>query len=135
MIFYQNSNAVCSKVNKVRRQFLSSTRIEYDMKDTLNIAYLKGFYGCSFPEAKASGKLAFGQLPILDIDGEHQIAQSGAQNRYVASLVKKPGFNPSAPAKVAFCDMIHETHQGVFYLHLLEFTFVCQFYFEITNLA
>ena len=81
--------------------------------------YWKGFYGCSFPEAKASGKLAFGQLPILDIDGEHQIAQSGAQNRYVASLVKKPGFNPSAPAKVAFCDMIHETHQGAFYLHLL----------------
>ena len=97
--------------------------------------YLKGFYGCSFPEAKASGKLAFGQLPILDIDGEHQIAQSGAQNRYVASLVKKPGFNPSAPAKVAFCDMIHETHQGVFYLHLLEFTIVCQSYSKITNLV
>ena len=96
--------------------------------------YWKGFYGCSFPEAKASGKLAFGQLPILDIDGEHQIAQSGAQNRYVASLVKKPGFNPSAPAKVAFCDMIHETHQGAFYLHLLEFTFVCQFYSKIANL-
>ena len=35
MIFYQYSNAVCSKVNKVRWQFLSSTRIEYDMKDTL----------------------------------------------------------------------------------------------------
>ena len=34
MICYQNSNAVCSKVNKVRRQFLSSTRVEYDMKDT-----------------------------------------------------------------------------------------------------
>ena len=34
MIFYQYSNSVCSKVNKVRRQFLSSTRIEYDMKDT-----------------------------------------------------------------------------------------------------
>ena len=34
MIFYQNSNAVCSKVNKVRQQFLSSTRVEYDMKDT-----------------------------------------------------------------------------------------------------
>ena len=90
--------------------------------------YWKGFYGCSFPEAKASGKLAFGQLPILDIDGEHQIAQSGAQNRYVASLVKKPGFNPSAPAKVAFCDMIHETHQGAFYLHL------CQFNSKIANL-
>ena len=34
MIFYQYSNAVCSKVNKVWQQFLSSTRIEFDMKDT-----------------------------------------------------------------------------------------------------
>ena len=34
MIFYQNSNAVFLKVNEVRRQFLSSTRAEYDMKDT-----------------------------------------------------------------------------------------------------
>ena len=75
--------------------------------------YLKEFYGCSFPEAKANGKLAFGQLPILDIDGKHQIAQSGSQNRYVASLVKKPGFYPSDPAKLAFCDMIHETHQDL----------------------
>ena len=36
MIFYQNSSAVYSKVNKVRRQFLSSTHVEYDMKDTKN---------------------------------------------------------------------------------------------------
>ena len=34
MIFCQNSNAVWSKVNTVWRQFLSSTRVEYDMKDT-----------------------------------------------------------------------------------------------------
>ena len=34
MICYQNSNAVCSKVNKVRWHFLSSTGAEYDMKDT-----------------------------------------------------------------------------------------------------
>ena len=35
-VFFINaaiSNAVCSKVNKVRRQFLSSTRVEYDMKE------------------------------------------------------------------------------------------------------
>ena len=41
MIFYQNSNAVCSKVNKVRRQFLSLTRVEYDMKDTLKADLIK----------------------------------------------------------------------------------------------
>ena len=34
-ICFQNSNAVWSKVNKVRRLFLSSTRAEYDMKDTI----------------------------------------------------------------------------------------------------
>ena len=31
MIFYQNSNAEKKKVNKVRRQFLSSTPLEYEM--------------------------------------------------------------------------------------------------------
>ena len=29
--FYQNSNAVCSKVNKVIRQFLTLIRVEYVM--------------------------------------------------------------------------------------------------------
>ena len=36
MIFYQNSNAVCSKVNKVQRQFLTSIRVEYEMSRTLD---------------------------------------------------------------------------------------------------
>ena len=39
MIFYQNSNAVCSKVNKVRRQFLTSIRVEYEMSRTLITIY------------------------------------------------------------------------------------------------
>ena len=34
MIFYQNSSAVLQEVNKVRGQFLSSTRLEYGMKET-----------------------------------------------------------------------------------------------------
>lgn len=66
----------------------------------------------SFPEAKAAGKLVFGQLPLLNVDGM-LIAQSGSQNRLVASLVgkKKQDFYPSDPVKLAVADMLHETHQ------------------------
>ena len=70
------------------------------------------YFGMSFPEAKAAGKLVFGQLPVLDANGV-LIAQSGSQNRYVASLVgeKKTDFYPSDPVKLAVADMLHETHQ------------------------
>ena len=66
----------------------------------------------SFADAKAAGKLVFGQLPVLDADGV-LIAQSGSQNRLVAAIVgeKKPGFYPSDPVKLAVADMLHETHQ------------------------
>ena len=87
------------------------------------------FFGSTFPEVKAAGKLPLGQLPVLEVlvaivgiidnhhhDGHHDqhhepsqhdddhrqkvdghlIAQSGAINRYLASLVPSllPGFNP-----------------------------------------
>merc|ERR1719290_350573 len=60
------------------------------------------FFGQSFPEVKAEGKLPFGQLPVLEVGGEEGriiaqsgariiaqsgariIAQSGAINRYLA---------------------------------------------------
>ena len=48
MLFYQNNNAVYSKVNKVRQQFLSSTRVEYDMKDTLYSNTKMGIAGLIF---------------------------------------------------------------------------------------
>ena len=38
----------------------------------------KGHFGMSFADAKAAGKLVFGQLPVLDADGV-LIAQSGSQ--------------------------------------------------------
>ena len=41
------------------------------------------------------------------------LGQSGSINRYLASLVKKPGFYPSDPAELAYCDMIHETAQDI----------------------
>ena len=70
------------------------------------------FFGMSFAEAKESGKLPFGQLPVLQVGGKdgRLIAQSGAINRYLASLVNTPGhvpFVPAAPAEEAHCDMIH----------------------------
>ena len=73
------------------------------------------FFGMSFGEAKQSGKLPFGQLPLLQIGGEggKLIAQSGSINRYLASLVKTSGFYPSDPAELAYCDMIHETAQDI----------------------
>ena len=73
------------------------------------------FFGMSFGEAKQSGKLPFSQLPVLQIGGEggHLIAQSGSINRYLAALVKTPGFLPSDLAEQAYCDMIHETAQDI----------------------
>eukprot|EP00090_Calanus_glacialis_P008274 TRINITY_DN16589_c0_g1_i1.p1 TRINITY_DN16589_c0_g1~~TRINITY_DN16589_c0_g1_i1.p1 ORF type:complete len:226 (-),score=59.19 TRINITY_DN16589_c0_g1_i1:91-768(-) len=73
------------------------------------------FFGMSFGEAKQSGKLPFGQLPLLQIGGEggRLIAQSGSINRYLAGLVKTHGFFPADPAELAFCDMVHETAQDI----------------------
>lgn len=75
----------------------------------------QNFFGVSFAEAKQSGKLPFGQLPLLQIGGENGrlIAQSGSINRYLATLVKFPGFIPSDPTELAYCDMIHETAQDI----------------------
>ena len=66
------------------------------------------FFGCSFLDAKTSGKLPFGQLPVLAVD-DTLISQSGAINRYLASLVSKPDFIPKDPVKGALTDAIHET--------------------------
>ena len=70
----------------------------------------------SFGEAKKSGKLPFGQLPVMKIGGENGrlIAQSGTINRYLASLVKTPGFVPTDPVEKAYCDMIHEAAEELF---------------------
>ena len=55
MIFYQYNNAVCSKVNKVWQQFLSSIHVEYDMKDTFRNSSIEStlmiwmiYYRCLF---------------------------------------------------------------------------------------
>merc|ERR1711936_1099231 len=71
------------------------------------------YFGMSFAEAKKCGKLPFGQLPLLSIDGKTLLAQSGAIDRYLASLVLTPGFLPSDPVKRAECDMIYETVEDI----------------------
>ena len=75
-----------------------------------NYAECKNFFGISFDEAQECGKLPFGQLPVLQIGGKNGqlVAQSGSINRYLASLVKLPGFVPADPVDKAYCDMIHE---------------------------
>jgi len=72
-------------------------------------------FGMSFQETKKAEKLPFGQLPILAIGGAdgRLIGQSGSMNRYLASLVKIPGFYPEDPIDLAYCDMIHETAQEI----------------------
>ena len=74
------------------------------------------FFGMSFAEAKESGKLPFGQLPLLQIGGStgRLIAQSGSINRYLASLVKMTGFVPTELVEKAYCDMIHEAAEELF---------------------
>jgi len=66
------------------------------------------YFGSTFAEVKAAGKLPLGQLPVLEVNGQ-LLAQSGAINRYLASLV--PSLIPSDPLKRAQADMIHETAQ------------------------
>ena len=70
------------------------------------------FFGCSFLTAKTSGKLPFGQLPVLAVD-DTLISQSGAINRYLASLVSEPDFIPKDPVKAAFADALHETAEDL----------------------
>ena len=67
------------------------------------------YFGMTFREAKSQGKLPFGQLPLLSVNNETLLAQSGAIDRYLASLVVTPGFVPGDPVTRAQCDMIYET--------------------------
>ena len=89
------------------RMTLAYGGIQYNFTDT------QGYFGCDFMTAKTSGKLPWGQLPLLAVDGQ-LISQSGSINRYVASLVTKPDFIPKNPVKAALADALHETAQDLF---------------------
>lgn len=84
------------------RMILAFGGIHYQEEDCAS------YFGSSFQEVKAAGKLPLGQLPVLEVNGE-LIAQSGAINRYLASLV--PDLIPGDPLKRAKADMVHETAQ------------------------
>eukprot|EP00613_Pedinella_sp_CCMP2098_P018910 CAMPEP_0171760510 /NCGR_PEP_ID=MMETSP0991-20121206/47512_1 /TAXON_ID=483369 /ORGANISM="non described non described, Strain CCMP2098" /LENGTH=235 /DNA_ID=CAMNT_0012363613 /DNA_START=14 /DNA_END=721 /DNA_ORIENTATION=+ len=57
-----------------------------------------------FTDLRDEGKLLFGQLPLLEIDGL-QLVQSQAMVRYVAA---KAGLAGESPTEVAFVDMVAE---------------------------
>ena len=69
----------------------------------LNFTDTQGFFGCDFAYAKSSGKLPFGNVPVLAIDGKVEFGQSGSINRYLAGLVtkNKAEFIPKDPVKAA----------------------------------
>merc|ERR1712088_362762 len=57
------------------------------------------FFGCSFPEAKAAGKLPFGQLPIISID-DKIIALVNLWSGEKFEEEKAEFFNKSLPSKL-----------------------------------
>mmetsp|Transcript_24817 Transcript_24817/g.36725 ORF Transcript_24817/g.36725 Transcript_24817/m.36725 type:complete len:224 (+) Transcript_24817:84-755(+) len=54
----------------------------------------------NFADLKESGKLVFGQVPMLEVDGKHQLIQSGAILRYLGKLTKLYPEDPLLAAKV-----------------------------------
>ena len=89
------------------RMTLAYGGIPYNFTDS------QGYFGCDFMTAKTSGKLPWGQLPLLAVDGQ-LVSQSGSINRYLAGLVTKPDFIPKNPVKAALADALHETAQDLF---------------------
>ena len=89
------------------RMSLAYGGIPYNFTDS------QGYFGCDFMTAKTSGKLPWGQLPLLAVDGQ-LVSQSGSINRYLAGLVTKPDFIPKNPVKAALADALHETAQDLF---------------------
>mmetsp|Transcript_25167 Transcript_25167/g.54786 ORF Transcript_25167/g.54786 Transcript_25167/m.54786 type:complete len:201 (-) Transcript_25167:97-699(-) len=57
-----------------------------------------------FEELKANGKLLYGQVPLLEIDGHH-LVQSQSIIRYLAH---KHNLQGSTPKEAALCDMVAE---------------------------
>lgn len=64
------------------------------------------YFGCGWRDAKA--KAPFGQLPLLVVDDEAPLAQSGSITRYVAGLA---GLAPTDALEAARCDAVYEAAQ------------------------
>jgi len=65
-----------------------------------------------FVNLKEAGKLAFGQVPMLEIDGKHQLIQSGAIMRYLGKLTKL--YPPEDPLEAAKVDAIFDQENDAF---------------------
>jgi glutathione S-transferase len=53
-----------------------------------------------FAAMKENGKLIFGQVPMLEVDGKHQLVQSSAILRYLSKIVGLYPEDPLSAAKV-----------------------------------
>ena len=76
--------------------------LEY-AKVPYSYANCKEYFGKSWPEAKQEKMTLYGYLPLLVVDGETKINQSGAINRYIAELT---GCAPTDPLTKAKCDQV-----------------------------
>jgi len=56
--------------------------------------------GAEFAAMKESGKLAFGQVPMLEVDGKQQLVQSSAILRYLSTVAGLYPEDPIVAAKV-----------------------------------
>ena len=66
-------------------------------------------FGKPWPDSKRD--VPFRQLPMLVVNGDHQIAQSGSIMRYLANHL---GMMPTDPAAAAWVDSIFEASQELF---------------------
>ena len=64
-----------------------------------------------FISLKEAGKLSFGQVPLLEIDGKHQIVQTGSILRYLAKL---SNLYPEDPLEAAKVDSIYDQETDAF---------------------
>lgn len=64
-----------------------------------------------FKELKTSGKLTFGSLPVMEIDGE-MFGESGAMLRYAGNV---GGLTPKCPVKNCLVDMVIDAGESFFH--------------------
>jgi glutathione S-transferase len=64
-----------------------------------------------FTDLIEAGKLAFSQVPLLEVDGKHQLVQTGAILRYLAKLTK---LYPEDPLEAARVDAVFDQEADAF---------------------